>query len=57
MFKSWASQIGHSVANSLPPPWHFFKRSVLPGRNDAATGPQTRSTLWRNTPNIIKHLI
>ena len=29
-FKSRADQIGHSVANGLPPIRHFFKGAVLP---------------------------
>ena len=33
------------------------KGVVLPGRNDAEMGPQTRYTLRRNTARIIKDLI
>ena len=37
-FKSLGGQIERSVANGLPPLRHFFKRAVLPGRNDAEMG-------------------
>ena len=39
-FNSWAGQIGHSVANGLPPLRRFFERSsVAHRRNDAEMGP------------------
>ena len=57
-FKSWAGQIGRSVANCSPPPRHFFKGAVLPA--DAMTlkwASTTRYTLRRNTARLIKILI
>ena len=39
-FKSWAGQIGHSVANGSPPLQHFFERScVARTHNDVEMGP------------------
>ena len=38
-FKSWASQIGHSVANVSLPLRHFFKRDMLCRHNDANMDP------------------
>ena len=51
-------QIGHSVANALPPLRHFFDRSSVARRlNEARWAPPTRYTLWRNTVSIMKDLI
>ena len=38
-FKSWAGQIGYSVANSLLLLKYFFERSCFAGCNDVEIGP------------------
>ena len=56
-FKSRVGQIGHSVANDLPPLRHFFKSAVLLGCNDAEMDLQTHYTLRRSRASIMKDLI
>ena len=57
-FKSWASQIGHSAANGLPPLQHFFDRSCVARAQRRGDGPhQLVYTLWRNTASIMKNLM
>ena len=53
-FKSRAGQIGHSVANGLPPLRHFFERICVATRRWA---PPTRYTLQCITASIMKDLI
>ena len=56
-FKSWAGQIGHSVASGLPLLLNFSKEAVLPSRMTRRGAPPTRYTLQHNTASIIKDLI
>ena len=54
-FKSRAVQIGHSVVNSLPPQRSFSsKEAVLPGSNDAESGP---ANLLHASASIMKDSI
>ena len=46
-------QVGHSVANNLPPLRRFF-RAVLPRRLAAEMGHGTRCTLGRDSASIMK---
>ena len=56
-FKSWASEIGHTVADGSPPLRHFFERSCV--AQTAMTwgwAVPTLCTLRRNTTSIKQKL-
>ena len=50
-------EYGHSVPTARHRCGNYSTGALLPGRNDAEMGLQTRDTLRRNTANIRKNLI
>ena len=58
-FKYRTGQIGHDIANGLPPLRHCFESSKLccPGTITRRCAPSTRYKLRRNTASTMKDLI